>query len=408
MTAAQTSTYSKPAGRTPHHELLQQMGNLSADALMTNVAHGSASFIAILNSNRQIVFANRTLIDSFGVTDEDAIGRRPGELMSCRSAEVGPDGCGTSPFCRTCGAAQALGRARLGNPQEKECRILRINGDPLELKITATPFVLDEETFILFSAVDISDAKRRRSLERIFFHDIMNTATGVRGLSSMARMVTDEERNEILELLESTSEHLIDEIQGQTELLAAETNDLVVHPRAIQSRRLLESLASQYATHEVGLGRTVELGESDCDVAFVSDPVLLCRVIGNLTKNALEATPEGGIVTLCCRRDEQRLVLLGPQRRRHAGTVSTPGLPTVLLHQGGRPWPRNIRLSSPCRTLPRRPGVVREYRGRWDDIHREPAFGASRVALRANNLAAAGRVQGILTARSWPRRSRRP
>lgn len=307
MTAAQTSTYSKPAGRTPHHELLQQMGNLSADALMTNVAHGSASFIAILNSNRQIVFANRTLIDSFGVTDEDAIGRRPGELMSCRSAEVGPDGCGTSPFCRTCGAAQALGRARLGNPQEKECRILRINGDPLELKITATPFVLDEETFILFSAVDISDAKRRRSLERIFFHDIMNTATGVRGLSSMARMVTDEERNEILELLESTSEHLIDEIQGQTELLAAETNDLVVHPRAIQSRRLLESLASQYATHEVGLGRTVELGESDCDVAFVSDPVLLCRVIGNLTKNALEATPEGGIVTLCCRRDEQRL-----------------------------------------------------------------------------------------------------
>ena len=306
MTTAEPTTYSKPIGRTPRDELLQQMGRLSADALMTNVAHGSASFLAILNSDRQIVFANRSLIDTFGVADEDAIGRRPGELMSCRSAEVGPDGCGTSPFCTTCGAAQALSRARLGSPQEKECRILRANGDPLELKITATPFALDDETFILFSAVDISDAKRRRSLERLFFHDIMNTATGVRGLSSMARMVTDEERNEILELLESTSEHLIDEIQGQTELLAAETNDLVVHPRSIESRSLLESLASQYATHEVGLNRTVVIAEGTCDVPFVSDPVLLCRVIGNLTKNALEATPEGGVVTLSCRRDGER------------------------------------------------------------------------------------------------------
>ncbi len=307
MTNTEPTTSTKSVGRTPRDELLQQMGRLSADSLMTNVAHGSASFLAILNSDRQIVFANRSLIDSFGVSDEDAIGRRPGELMSCRSAEVGPDGCGTSPFCRTCGAAQALGRATLGNPQEKECRILRVNGDPLDLKITATPFVVDDETFILFSAVDISDAKRRRSLERIFFHDIMNTATGVRGLSSMARIVTDEEQNEILELLESTSEHLIDEIQGQTELLAAETNDLVVHPRTIESRSLLDGLASQYTTHEVGLNRSVVIAEGNCDAPFVSDEVLLCRVIGNLTKNALEATPEGGVVTLRCRRDGQRV-----------------------------------------------------------------------------------------------------
>jgi signal transduction histidine kinase len=285
------------------------MGRLSADALMTSVAHGSTSFLAILNSDRQIVFANRTLIDTFGAPDGDALGRRPGELMGCRGVAVGPDGCGTSPFCRTCGAAQALGGARLGSPQERECRILRANGDPLDLRVTATPFLVEDETFILFSAIDISDAKRRRSLERIFFHDIMNTATGVHGLSSMARLVTEEERNEILELLESASEHLIDEIQGQTELLAAETNDLVAHPRRIESRNLLESLGNLYTTHEVGRGKTITIDEGGTDVAFVSDPVLLCRVVGNLIKNALEATPEGGEVTLACRSDAGRIVI---------------------------------------------------------------------------------------------------
>ena len=47
--------------------------------------------------------------------------------------------------------------------------------------------------------------------------------------------------------------------------------------------------------------------EGNCDASFVSDPVLLCRILGNLTKNALEATPEGGVITLWCRQEGRGL-----------------------------------------------------------------------------------------------------
>jgi signal transduction histidine kinase len=50
----------------------------------------------------------------------------------------------------------------------------------------------------------------------------------------------------------------------------------------------------------VGAGKTVVIDAACDDVAFMSDPTLLGRVIGNLVKNALEATGEGGTVILDC------------------------------------------------------------------------------------------------------------
>ena len=308
MTAETPATYFEPAGRDSKDELIDQVSRLSSDLLMTNVADGSASFISILNLKRQVVYANRSLTQAFGIANDDAIGLRPGELMGCRNVSDGPDGCGTSKACATCGAAKALRHARLGTAREEECRILREDGEPLDLRVTATPVSFDGEDYVLFSAIDISDAKRRRSLERIFFHDIMNTATGVRGLSSMARMVMGDEKDEMLELLEVTSDHLIDEIQGQRELLAAESNELMVRSQPMRSGRLLRELALLYESHDVGEGKTIRIDEYSDDVDFVSDPTLIGRVVGNLIKNALEATRPGDAITVGCSRESRRVV----------------------------------------------------------------------------------------------------
>jgi hypothetical protein len=44
---------------------------------------------------------------------------------------------------------------------------------------------LDEERFSVLSLRDIRHEKRRRTLERIFFHDVLNTATGLLGFSEL-------------------------------------------------------------------------------------------------------------------------------------------------------------------------------------------------------------------------------
>ena len=289
-----------PAERFSVADVRRQSRRLIDDPLMRSVVDSSKAFISVLNSRRQIVFANRAMTDAFGYEPETALGARPGELIGCSNAAVSEGGCGTSQSCSMCGAAIAIRSAQGGQVREEECRIIRTNGEPVELRVTTTPFELDGEDFTLFTAIDIGDTKRRRALERIFFHDILNTATGVRGLSSMVRDADGEDREQVVDLLESTSDHLIDEIKAQRELLAAENHELVVRPRPIDSGELLAEIAHVYEAHDVARQKSVVIDPSIDRVQFLADPTLVGRVVSNLVKNALEATEAGGTVNLGC------------------------------------------------------------------------------------------------------------
>jgi signal transduction histidine kinase len=167
--------------------------------------------------------------------------------------------------------------------------------------VTATPISIGDGNYTLLTAVDISDRKRRESLERIFFHDIMNTASGVHGLSAMVRSVPLEERDGLLDMIEQASGQLIDEISAQRELLAAETTELETHPHRVHSLQLLHTVVGLYSSHDVASNKRIVVDRDSDDVEFVADPVLLSRVLGNLTKNALEASRAGETVTLSSR-----------------------------------------------------------------------------------------------------------
>ena len=63
----------------------------------------------ILNEQRQIVFANKPLLEFLGLNDiKDTIGQRPGEILSCENAFKSEGGCGTTEFCKTCGSVNAI------------------------------------------------------------------------------------------------------------------------------------------------------------------------------------------------------------------------------------------------------------------------------------------------------------
>ncbi|MDJ0664117.1 MAG: ATP-binding protein [Acidimicrobiia bacterium] len=268
------------------------------DSMLTAVVNATEAFVAILDSQREIVFANETLLETFDHDLVAALGQRFGALAGCRNADEAPDGCGTTPGCMECGANQAIRAAQESLRVQEECRILRRDGEPIDLAVTATPLTIGGGTYTLLTAVDISDRKRRESLERIFFHDIMNTASGVHGLSAMVRSVPVEERDGLLDMIEQASGQLIDEISAQRELLAAETTELETHPQRVHSLQLLHTVVGLYSSHDVAHGKRLVVDAKSDDVEFVADPVLLARVLGNLTKNALEASRTGDTVTL--------------------------------------------------------------------------------------------------------------
>ncbi len=259
--------------------------------------------LVVLNALRQVTFANTAFLHSIGKkTTAEVLGVRPGEALNCTHAAA-TGGCGTTEFCRTCGAVTAILESQQGQQSQRECRILTDgDGSALDLHVMASPFDVKGERYTLFAVQDISDQKRRKALERIFFHDILNAAGGLQGLAQLE--IDGDNDNEFVEIVHRIASQLVAEIRAQRELNAAENNELVTSPVPLRSKDVLEEVIGCYAGHEVARGRSLVIGAGD-DVSFIADAGLIRRVLGNMVKNALEASGSGETVTVTSRSNHE-------------------------------------------------------------------------------------------------------
>ena len=269
--------------------------------------------VVILNRYRQVLFFNKKFLEYSRINGSNKTeGSRPGEALGCIHAFESEGGCGTSDFCRLCGAINSILASIDGTKSEQECRLTKQNGDALDLLVNASPLKIEQEDFVLFTIRDISSEKRRRALERIFFHDLLNMVgclytsskmisglevKDVKSLSSLCNIITD------------ISHVLIEEIEGQRALCAAENNEIDVTPVKMDSINLLEKMAELYKNHRCSKGKTIEITSDSRSITFVNDCSLVKRVVGNMIKNALEAVKPGEKVKLFSKRDGNKILI---------------------------------------------------------------------------------------------------
>jgi signal transduction histidine kinase len=299
------STMFAPAARATAEELAADVAYFGGEHLLQQFFGAVPEMFVVLNEQRQIVFANRSMLKALHLAGiYDAAGQRLGEALHCTHAfEPGDDplgSCGTTEFCRECGAVRAMLNGLRGLEDVQECRISLADGAALDLRVSACPFRRDCRNYVLFAATDISHEKRRQVLERIFFHDILNTAGGMLGVAEVLRTGTAEEVEEFKDAVALLANSLVDEIKAQQVLIAAERGELAVQPGRVNSLTLLCEVRNAYLNHEVAMGRQISVDPQSDTVFFTSDPLLLRRVLGNLLKNALEAARPGETVTLAC------------------------------------------------------------------------------------------------------------
>jgi len=297
-------THYAPAGRADANELRVARQEFVANRLAVTLLEAIPDLALVLNVQRQIIAVNSVLLHAMGVEDpESLVGLRPGELIQCVNAEGAPDGCGTSASCEPCGAVNAILECLATRRAcTRECRVRtrgHRDGGAFDLEVRAT-FVLVGETGLAIVAMrDISSEKRRDVLERVFFHDVLNTVTGIIAIAELLNTdaedpaQAEELRNDLVQLTDQIAE----EIVAQRELLSAERGDLRVQRAPVLVDQLLSSVASLYRNHSVARDKAIGLGRCP-QIAFETDPTLARRVLGNLLKNALEATPRGGAVGL--------------------------------------------------------------------------------------------------------------
>lgn len=275
--------------------------------LMAEVLNALPNIFLVLNQQRQVVYANQRLLDLLGLPNQEAArGMRPGELLDCVHAFETDSGCGTTIFCRTCGAVRAILKSLEGHKALEECRVTQRSGQALDLRISTTPLYVEGEIFSLFIVEDISHEKRRQVLERLFYHDILNLSGIISGYAASLDQTSDQARvDRYKAILHRASFRLADVVKHQREIAEAESGELVLHPQEIHALNVLEGLTQFYQGYDIAQDRTMVIASHAQDVIFTTDPLLLERVIGNMVKNALEACQPGDTVTLRCYPGDQ-------------------------------------------------------------------------------------------------------
>jgi len=303
-----------PASRLEKELIEEQNKYVENNPTIISILNALAIVAVILNEQRQIIYANKILIEMLGLVDaQEILSLRPGEALNCVNSKIESGGCGTSENCRYCGAVNSILESQItGEKVTKECRITAVNeGEKVfyDFSVTSTPLKVDGNNYTILSVTDISEQKRKRALERIFFHDIINTAGGLNGFIEYMKDIDDqEELKQTLDDIGQLSARLLDEIIAQRDLASAENNELAVIKSKINSVNIVESVVTDMRYHHVSEGKNIVVDDNIANVDFESDKRLLQRVLTNMLKNGIEATEKGGSVKIGAFLNENKLV----------------------------------------------------------------------------------------------------
>ena len=296
-----------PAGRSGGAALAADLARAAESPIVDALLRGLGTAVFILNARRQILAANTASLRLLGLEEPAAVlGLRPGEAISCVHAAEVEDGCGAAAACATCGAVLAvLSALKRQAPAERDCALtVRAGGETidLDLRVRAVPLEVQGQPFVMVALTDIAPQQRRAALERAYFHDLTNTLTALVAAAEATDCADPSEMAAAAADVRHIADQVVREVQLQRALTRASFDGYRPVPVTLSLAALGADLARLFRRQPAAAGRRLRLAPPEPE-AVVADPVLLARVLTNMLKNAFEATPAGGEVTLAARRD---------------------------------------------------------------------------------------------------------
>lgn len=280
---------------------------------LVDILYSIPNIILIVNNKRELLFSNKSLNAIFEIDETELMGKLFGEVFNCVNAGSNSAGCGFAEGCELCGTFNAINEViKTQETITKECRILSNSKNKIiayDLSVTVSPLFIEQNYYNLVTLNDISTTKRKKALEKIFYHDILNT---VGSLNVLIQYIPTEEcsedMQEIFGELKIIAKRLVDEIITQRDFEAAESGELKINLTEINSLNFINDLIFQIQFYNTSKNKTIKINNDFTNISFFSDKILLSRIITNILKNALEASKQNEVVTVGCKKLEDNIL----------------------------------------------------------------------------------------------------
>jgi len=177
----------------------------------------------------------------------------------------------------------------------------KTSGKITPVRVNFAPIILENGT--ISGGVGIfEDITERKQIERIFFHDILNTAGSLNNMLEILDDETlgDDERKELMKVLDEIAKRIIDEIITHRHLVSSEKSKIKLNVQKISSINFLKRLYDSFNHADIMGNKLLKISPESKNSEIDTDETLLGRVVSNMIKNAIEASSAGEAITLNC------------------------------------------------------------------------------------------------------------
>lgn len=294
-------TYFASPHRTERRKFSRQLESIGQSPVITALLKSMSGLFIVVNEDRQIVAMNHEFLKAQGIeSPEEVLGLRLGESLKCVHAAEMPAGCGTTPYCVSCGAAIAMMTAIDRNqPDEQVCALAtRSEGKSrdIALHVRTQPMEVDQERWILVFAQDITEQQFLHNLERVFFHDVNNILSGLMGTAELLALNMPD--NPRIQQVRKAAQRLGREVLLQNMLSTGSDHRHLLQKRPCTLSEIKNELHLFITGHKAVQDRHIKETWPEHDITVNTDIMLVSKTLANMLINALEATGPGGHVLL--------------------------------------------------------------------------------------------------------------
>jgi signal transduction histidine kinase len=275
------------------------------DQAFKNLMDALPIHVGFISTDRKVVFTNAP---EQARADEDVLrvlNVTIGQPIGCKNLK-NDLACGDMPQCRNCEINEIINSCFLsGQEQEREITLRPQNSLlPQTYRVKASPFELEKGAYLMLSFENITPEKRKRMMERIFHHDVLNKVNNLQHFVFLAQQKMDK-ASEVSRMGSAIVTGLEKIINGQRALSKAEHDELKTNPSEFTIESVFEDLRAFFAFPAYGHIFQTKLSASIAGNIITSDKELLTTLLIQMVQNAVEASPISEPIEIGCKENSE-------------------------------------------------------------------------------------------------------